>query len=173
MTSVVNTIRPLPPHHHVPFYSIILLCSCPPPPPPPPPPWLPCALGAAPSGLQGVCERVHVCGSVNMHMQCVCVACGVCVGGDCGACGWAMGEWWLAPHTPTMAICIMHWWGWVVAAVASAVGVCGCVGVVQRRVLGCGAAAQAHLEPAASARPGFAPTGIRSPTRKPHLQTPQ
>ena len=72
--------------------------------------------------------------------------------------------WWLAPHIPTMAISSMDVWGWVVAAVASAVGVCGCVRVVQRRVLGCGAAAQAHLGPAASARPGFALTGIRSPT---------
>ena len=43
--------------------------------------------------LQGVGVRVHVCGGVNMHMQCMCVAMwwGMC--GDSGACGWAMGGW--------------------------------------------------------------------------------
>ena len=49
------------------------------------------------------------------------------------------------PHTPTMVISSMHGWGWGVAAVVSAVGVWGCVWVVQRRAGACGAASQAYL----------------------------
>ena len=93
--------------------------------------------------------------------------------GGCGACGLAMGGWWLIPHTPTMAIFSMHGWGWGVAAVVSAVGVCGCVRVVQRRAAGCGAASQAHLRSAAPYSAGSSHPYDRPRTEKRRLQTPQ
>ena len=93
--------------------------------------------------------------------------------GGCGACRWAMGGWWLTPHTPTMAISSMHGWGWGWAAVISAVGVCGCVRVVQRRAVGWGAAAQAYLSPAAPSSAGSAHPHSRATTKNLPLQTPQ
>ena len=72
-----------------------------------------------------------------------------------------------------MAISSMHGWGWGVAAVVSAVGVCGCVRVVQRRAGACGAASQAHLRSAAPSRAASAHPHARAATEKPHLQTPQ
>ena len=72
-----------------------------------------------------------------------------------------------------MGISSMHGWGWGWAAVISAVGVCGCVRVVQRRAGACGAASQAHLRSAAPSRAASAHPHARSATPKPPLQTPQ
>ena len=89
-----------------------------------------------------------MCGCVAVCAH-ACSACVLHVVGDvwggCGACRWAMGEWWVTLHTPTMAISNVHEWRWWEAAMVSAVGVCGGVWVVQRRAQGCGAAGQAHL----------------------------
>ena len=63
-----------------------------------------------------VCE--HACSACVLH-----VVGNMC--GGCGVCGWAMGGWWLTPHTPTMAISGVYWWRWGVAAVGSAVRVWG------------------------------------------------
>ena len=95
------------------------------------------------------------------------------VWGGCGVCRWAMGGGWLAPHTPTMGISSMHGCVWGVVAVVSAVGVWGCVWVVQRRAGGCGAASQAYLRSAAPSSAGFVLTGIQRPTCKLNLQAPQ
>ena len=92
---------------------------------------------------------------LGMHVMRVC-----CVWQ--GMCGGLWGMWIghggvvADPHTPTMVISSMHGWGWGVAAVVSAVGVCGCVRVVQQRAQGWGAAAQAHLGSAAPSSAGSA-----------------
>ena len=117
-----------------------------------------------------------MCVAVWTSMQCVCVLCGgECVG---GLWGMQMGHGGVVadpPHPHYMGISsnCMHGWGWGVAAVVSAVGVCGCVWVVQRRAGGCGAASQAYLRSAAPSSAGFVLTGIQRPTCKLNLQTPQ
>ena len=72
-----------------------------------------------------------------------------------------------------MGISSMHGWGWGWAAVISAVGVCGCVRVVQRRAVGWGTAAQAYLSPAAPSSAGSAHPHARATTKILPLQTPQ
>ncbi|MEC8426892.1 MAG: hypothetical protein VXZ35_00585 [Pseudomonadota bacterium] len=84
-----------------------------------------------------------------------------------------MGGWWLTPHTPTMAISGVCWWRWWVAAVASAVSVWGHVRVVQRRAVGCGAAAQAYLQSAAPSSAASAHPHARPAAKIMILHAPQ
>ena len=80
--------------------------------------------------------------------------------------------WWLAPHITTMAISSMDVWGWLAAAVASAVGACRHVQVMQRRVVGCGAASQAHLQSGAVAGLGSGLLRVQSAGKKRRLHKP-
>ena len=116
----------------------ILFCSC------PPPlhlrPALPCPWRLPLVACKGwVCECMCQCGGVNMHVQCMCIACG---GGGVGGL-WGMwmghGGGCLTPHTSTMAISSVHWWRWGVAAAVGGVagdgggGACRCSGLVGAR----------------------------------------